>query len=71
MDKLLSDERPTPGIVPHAGRRNPFQMAQGSLSELSLREQTIIERRRLVDDGADAGRTRDSSWGQQGACAPA
>ena len=52
--ELLSDERPTPESIVTGMRdaETRSRWLKEALSELSPREQTIIERRRLVDDGA-------------------
>ncbi|MEQ8333737.1 RNA polymerase factor sigma-32 [Nisaea sp.] len=51
---MLSDERPTPEAIVTGMRdaETRSNWLKEALSELSPREQTIIERRRLVDDGA-------------------
>ncbi|UUX51155.1 RNA polymerase factor sigma-32 [Nisaea acidiphila] len=52
--ELLSDERPTPEDIVTGMRdaETRSKWLKEALSELSPREQTIIERRRLVEDGA-------------------
>ncbi len=52
--EMLSDERPTPETIVTGMRdaETRSKWLKEALSELSPREQTIIERRRLVDDGA-------------------
>jgi RNA polymerase sigma-32 factor len=52
--EMLSDERPTPETIVIGMRdaETRSKWLKEALSELSPREQTIIERRRLVDDGA-------------------
>lgn len=52
--EMLSDERPTPESIVTGMRdaETRSKWLKEALSELSPREQTIIERRRLVDDGA-------------------
>lgn len=52
--ELLSDERPTPETIVIGMRDSETRSKwlKQALSELSPREQTIIERRRLVEDGA-------------------
>ena len=52
--ELLSDDRPTPETIVTGMRdaETRSKWLKEALSELSPREQTIIERRRLVDDGA-------------------
>ena len=52
--EMLSDERPTPEAIVTGMRdaETRSKWLKDALSELSPREQTIIERRRLVEDGA-------------------
>lgn len=52
--ELLSDERPTPEDIVTGMRdaETRSKWLKEALSELSPREQTIIQRRRLVEDGA-------------------
>jgi len=52
--EMLPDERPTPETIVTGMRdaETRSKWLKEALSELSPREQTIIERRRLVDDGA-------------------
>ncbi|WP_339848868.1 RNA polymerase factor sigma-32 [uncultured Nisaea sp.] len=52
--EMLSDERPTPETIVTGMRdaETRSKWLKDALSELSPREQTIIERRRLVEDGA-------------------
>jgi len=69
LQDLIVDDRPNPEILISGVRDSELrsEILREAMAGLTPREYTIIQKRRLVDDGATL-ESLGNFWGEQGAC---